>query len=423
MALPLAVPESFENHEHWSAVKDVCHRLSESGHRALLAGGCVRDLLMGRVPNDFDVATDATPDQVLALWPGAIMVGKAFGVSILPFAGFQVEVATFRQDLEYRDGRRPVGVRFSTPEEDAKRRDFTVNALFFDLETNEVLDFVGGRGDLARKCLRTVGTPELRFNEDKLRILRAVRFAAQLGFEIETKTLEAIVRLGHDVTQVSRERVRDELFKLLKAPKRERGLKLLLDTRLLDAIFPALAREVRAQGEQKWLARLAKIGASESLASFIASLAAFFAPELGGAAPAKAISTALKSLKLDNHLVESVTFVLRSEATLNAPGSLRLGELLLLLFHPEASAARAFAAAGQGASAEATHELDRITRRFVDANGGKLPPAFLSGDDAKAHGQKPGPEMGRLLHEGFLLQLEGKFADRAAALDWLKSQL
>ncbi|MES2964533.1 MAG: CCA tRNA nucleotidyltransferase, partial [Bdellovibrionota bacterium] len=150
----------------------MCRTLRSAGFTALLAGGCVRDMLMSREPNDFDVATDATPDQVETLFPRAVAVGKAFGVIVLPQDGFDIEVATFREDLEYKDGRRPEGVKFSSPELDAKRRDFTVNALFLEPESGKISDFVGGQNDLTARILRTVGEPDRRFTEDKLRLLR-----------------------------------------------------------------------------------------------------------------------------------------------------------------------------------------------------------------------------------------------------------
>ena len=217
-----------EEHSQWNAVKEVCSRLRDAGFEALLAGGCVRDLIMHREPNDFDVATDATPDQIESLFPKCLLVGKAFGVIILPFDGFQIEVATFREDLQYKDGRRPEGVKFSTPKADAQRRDFTINALFYDPIKREIIDFIDGQADIKAKILRTVGDPNHRFDEDKLRLLRAIRFAAQLDFRIEDGTLRAVETHAKDVSVVSHERIRDELIKLLKSPNRNIGLELLL---------------------------------------------------------------------------------------------------------------------------------------------------------------------------------------------------
>src|SRR5581483_9910804 len=186
------------------------------GRQAYLVGGCVRDLLLGCPPKDFDVATDAPPAEILNLFPGSGSVGAHFGVVLVRDADAQVEVATFRSDRDYADGRRPTSVHFeSSPREDAIRRDFTINGLMMDPDTREVLDFVGGRADLERRLIRAIGDPEIRFREDHLRLLRAIRFAARLGFEIEPATFQAIRRNHALIRTVSAERVRDELVRLL----------------------------------------------------------------------------------------------------------------------------------------------------------------------------------------------------------------
>src|SRR5581483_1259949 len=190
--------------------------LRAAGRQAYLVGGCVRDLLLGCQPKDFDVATDSPPAEILTLFPGSGCVGAHFGVVLVRDGAAQVEVATFRSDRDYADGRRPSSVRFETnPEEDAVRRDFTINGLMMDPDTREVLDFVGGRADLERRIVRAIGDPEIRFREDHLRLLRAIRFAARLGFEIEPATFQAIRRNHALIRTVSAERVRDELVRLL----------------------------------------------------------------------------------------------------------------------------------------------------------------------------------------------------------------
>src|SRR2546428_12301854 len=171
----------------------ICDTLQRNGHQALLAGGCVRDVLLKRQPADYDVATDAPPERVLELFPGGITVGAQFGVILVPSDGMKVEVATFRSDVGYSDGRHPDRVEYSqTPEEDVKRRDFTINGLMLDMETQQILDFVGGREDLRQGIVRAIGAPELRFREDRLRMVRAVRFAARFGYVIEPGTFQAI---------------------------------------------------------------------------------------------------------------------------------------------------------------------------------------------------------------------------------------
>jgi len=215
----------------------VARRLRDAGHRALFAGGCVRDRLLGREPSDYDVATSATPEQSTALFTRAVTVGARFGVVVVPVEHGHVEVATFRADGRYVDGRRPTEVIYSDPPTDASRRDFTVNGLFEDPFTGEVLDYVGGRADLAARLLRAIGDPAARFQEDHLRLLRAVRFSCQLRFAIEPRTFDAVRALAPQVRDVSAERVRDELLKTLRRG-RGRGLRLLDEAGLLAHVVP-----------------------------------------------------------------------------------------------------------------------------------------------------------------------------------------
>jgi len=209
----------------------------------------VRDILLGREPADYDVATDATPDQVQRIFPRSLAVGAQFGVIVVvddeaaSREPLQVEVATFRSDIGYTDGRHPDRVVYAkTPQEDVKRRDFTINALLLDPETNEILDFVGGRDDLRAGIIRAIGNPEDRFREDKLRMVRAVRFAARFRYAIEEATFAAIVKLAPEIHQVSAERLRDELTKLLTEGQARRGFELLDETRLLPELLPEIAR-------------------------------------------------------------------------------------------------------------------------------------------------------------------------------------
>jgi poly(A) polymerase len=231
----------------------ICSTLRDAGHQALLVGGCVRDILLGREPADYDVATDATPDRVQELFANSLTVGAQFGVIIVteeslsprdpscPMA--QVEVATFRSDVAYSDGRHPDSVRFSkSAQEDVQRRDFTINALLLDPQSSQVLDYVGGRDDLRAGIIRAIGEPEHRFQEDKLRMLRAVRFAARFRFEIHAATRAAIARLAPEIRQVSAERIRDELTKILTEGAASRGFELLDQTGLLDHVLPEISR-------------------------------------------------------------------------------------------------------------------------------------------------------------------------------------
>ena len=217
---------------------DIVRKLQQAGHVAYFAGGCVRDRLMGREPADFDVATSAVPEEVLKLFPRSQKVGVAFGVVIVRERRQQVEVATFRAEGEYSDGRRPDTVRFTNAEEDAKRRDFTCNGLFFDPVTEELHDFVGGRSDIKKKLLRAIGDPRQRFMEDHLRLLRAVRFAAKLEFDIEPETWQSMRSLAERIRTISRERIGEEVRMILEHPSRVKGMRLLALADLVGWIWP-----------------------------------------------------------------------------------------------------------------------------------------------------------------------------------------
>ena len=222
--------------------RGIASRLRAEGHQALLVGGCVRDMLLGREPKDFDVCTDAPPDRLLGLFPQAVRVGAHFGVVLVREGPCQVEVATFRSDHAYLDGRHPEGVQFETdPRKDVLRRDFTVNALLMDPESGEVFDYVEGRQDLKRSVIRAIGDPETRFREDHLRMLRAVRFAASLGFTIDQGTQEAIRRLSPLICRVSAERIRDEISRILIEGGARPGFELLDSTGLLTQVLPEIA--------------------------------------------------------------------------------------------------------------------------------------------------------------------------------------
>ncbi len=230
----------------------IVQTLRERGYSAYLAGGCVRDLLLGREAADFDVATSATPQEVMRLFPQTYAVGAQFGVVLIPIAGdahegesggYNIEVATFRSDGAYSDGRHPDQVQFSSEARlDVQRRDFTINGLLLDPITQEVLDFVGGRRDLEGGIIRSIGEPRRRFAEDKLRLLRAVRFAARFGYTIEDKTFAAIRELAAQIHQVSQERIRDEILKMLTEGRARRAFELLDQTGLLEQVLPEIKR-------------------------------------------------------------------------------------------------------------------------------------------------------------------------------------
>ncbi|HEV1995902.1 MAG TPA: CCA tRNA nucleotidyltransferase [Candidatus Acidoferrum sp.] len=219
----------------------ICETLRRGGYQALLVGGCVRDLLLGREPADYDVTSDATPAHVMRLFPESVAVGAQFGVILIPRDGLKVEVATFRSDMGYSDGRHPDSVVYSnTPQEDVQRRDFTINGLLMRPDSGEVLDYVGGQADLKARVIRAIGEPDRRFTEDKLRMMRAVRFAARFGFEIEAETFRAVRRHVSEIHQISPERLREELTKILTEGAARRAFELLDETWLLQQVLPEI---------------------------------------------------------------------------------------------------------------------------------------------------------------------------------------
>lgn len=219
----------------------VLDRLKSAGHEAYLVGGCVRDLIRGVPPGDYDIVTSATPEAVQALFSHTIPVGMSFGVVLVIEGGKKYEVAAFRREDGYVDGRRPTRVGPASAEEDVRRRDFTINGLLLDHETGRLLDYVGGLADIERRLVRTIGDPRQRFAEDHLRLLRAVRFAASLGYQIEPETLTAIKAQADSIHRISAERIREELTKIITRPGARRGLELLAETGLLGEILPEVA--------------------------------------------------------------------------------------------------------------------------------------------------------------------------------------
>ena len=223
------------------AATEIVRRLRADGFQAYWVGGCVRDLVMGREPADYDVATDATPEQVLRLYPGSLTVGAHFGVVAVPLTGRPIEVATFRSDGRYADGRHPSEIRYAkTPQEDVRRRDFTINGLLYDPIEDRVLDYVNGQADIHGRRIRTIGDPFERFEEDHLRMLRAVRFGARFGFTLDPAAVEAIRQLAPQIQDTSAERVRDEIMKILTQGSPRRGFELLDEVGLLREVLPEI---------------------------------------------------------------------------------------------------------------------------------------------------------------------------------------
>jgi len=230
-----------------SVATEIVHRLQIAGFAAYWVGGCVRDYLLDREPEDYDVATNAMPEQIEKLFSRTIAVGRKFGVMLVIEQGKQFQVATFRAESEYQDGRHPEKISFGDAQADAARRDFTVNGLFYDPIASKLHDWVGGEKDLRAKVLRTIGSPAERFAEDHLRLLRAVRFAAQFDFQIEPQTFAALKANAAKIKAISAERIREELFKLFRAPHAARGLELLRESGLLEQVLPEISATITCE--------------------------------------------------------------------------------------------------------------------------------------------------------------------------------
>ena len=409
-----------------SFARSVVDRLRDDGHEALWAGGCVRDELLGRTPADYDVATSARPDQVRALFGRSrtLAVGAAFGVITVvgPRGSGQVEVTTFRTDADYTDGRHPAGVAYSTAEEDAQRRDFTINGLFLDPRTGEVHDHVGGRADLAAGIVRAIGVPAMRFGEDHLRILRAVRFAAGFGFVLEAETRAAIERLGDRVALVSPERIAAELRTMLSRPGRGRALDLLAETGLAAVVFPELANS-RHPGAMAadWHARAKVVDALDE-----SSLAAGLAVMAEGSS--SAVPGIVDRLRLSNREGATATW-LRGALDACVPrgegdslATRPWSEVQPLMANRDASVladvlrARAGVHAGDGTAArEAAWVTAQVGRPRAELD----PPPLLTGNDLIRAGMAPGPSLGAMLGRIRVLQLDGILASTDDARRWL----
>ncbi len=421
-------------------------RLRAAGHAAFLTGGCVRDLLLGRTPKDFDVATSAQPDELLRLFPGADRVGAHFGVVLVHERGENVEVATFRSDLEYTDGRRPDGVHFETdPRRDVLRRDFTINALLLDPLSGEILDFTGGRADLAAGLIRAIGDPERRFGEDRLRLLRAVRFAARLGFEIEPETFAAIRRLAPAIRSVSAERVRDEIARILTEGGARRGFELLDATGLLPHVLPEVAAlkgvrqppEFHPEGDV-WTHTLIML---EGLREPSLTLAlGVLLHDIGKPATfriaerirfdghvEKGIEIAhgiLARLRFPNHTIEAVEALIANHMKFMEVPRMRESTLKRFMRLPDFEEHMALHRLDCLSSHGGLDNYEFVRRKQLEVPPEQLKPApLLTGRDLIAAGYRPGPMFGTVLHEIEDAQLEGRISNSGEALRMARERL
>jgi poly(A) polymerase len=394
------------------AGRRIAERLRGAGFIAYFAGGCVRDRLLGLEPEDYDIATDATPDAVQRLFPAARGVGEAFGVMLVRGDRHVFEVATFRSDLVYADGRRPTGVRFATPKEDAERRDFTINGLFEDPESGEIIDFVGGREDLERRVLRAIGDPAERFAEDHLRLLRAVRFAARFGLAIDERTALAMAERGPLLAKVARERIGAELRRMLEDPTRATA-RDLLERFAFDAIV--LDEPHRRSGED----RVGQLGpVADAPLALVAWGLDRVGPGLGAEIPADAVARWRDALCLSNAEVAAIAAVLAARRGMRGFAELR-------------ESARKRLAAGPGFASALRileHEASPLAYEVKSWLAGLgpeeiAPPRLVDGRDLLERGLAAGPRFRDLLDAVYDAQLEGLISSRAEALRFLDRRL
>ncbi len=425
--------------------REIVRKLREKGHTALWAGGCVRDLLLGLTPTDYDVATSATPDQVMALFPfRTIPVGVAFGVvRVRSPKGAEVEVATFRSDGAYLDGRHPDSVVFSSPREDAERRDFTINGMFWDPISDEIIDYVGGRDDLAARTLRAIGAPEARFGEDKLRLLRAIRFASRFGMTIEPRTRNSLVSMADQVTVVAAERIAEELRKMLVHESRAKAMDLALHTGLIKAVLPPLVaikglfqgKPIQPEGDL-WDHTLLVLRLLPPDPTFTLAFAALLHDI--GKPPTKAVHNGrmtfhnheqvgsrmagdlCRRLKLSNADRERICWLVEYHQYLGEAKRLREAKLKRILSQPGVEELLALHRADALASFGETSQIDYCDYYLREQPTGPInPPPLVTGHDLVRHGLSPGSHFATLLEQLREAQLDRVVNSKREALDWL----
>ena len=427
----------------------ICATLRRSGHQAYLVGGCVRDLLLGRDISDYDISTDARPELVQELFPRSLAVGAKFGVILVVEDGAEVEVATFRSDIGYSDGRHPDHVVYSdSPQEDVRRRDFTINGLLMDPATREVLDFVDGRADLRAGIVRAIGDPRARFAEDKLRMMRAVRFAARFGFRMDPETLAAAQELALKITQVSPERIREELTKLLTEGAARRGFELLDETGLLGVVLPDLARmkgveqppQFHPEGDvwihTRMMLEKLQTDCSPTLAWGVllhdVGKPSTFAPATGlgtrirfdghvevGARMAERIC---RELRFSNDDTEQIETLVANHLRFKDVHRMRQATLKRFVrlprFEEHLELHRLDCLASHG-SLDAYNFVQQFLKETPPDQ--VHPPRLVTGDDLKTMGIVPGPRFKEILLAVEEAQLDGQFSDRESALQFARS--
>lgn len=416
------------------AALHVVRTLHEAGHIAYFAGGCVRDMLLSIEPKDYDVATDAPPERVRQLFRRTQAVGQAFGVILVRLGAHQIEVATFRTDASYEDGRRPTAVTFSTPEADAQRRDFTINGLFFDPLESKVIDFVDGQRDLQQRILRAIGDPAQRFAEDYLRMLRAVRFAARFDLSLDPATADAIRANASNLPKISAERIADELRRMLTPPTRPTAYRLLWNLGLIDWVFAPLGSATGPLCVERSLVLRYMPDASATFGTALLAAMADYRWQAGGMrhhllgnfAPADAkelVAFARKHLKLSNEELDEMAEVAKWVHTLLTTPSPAVAMVRRFLARPHASSARALLDALRriNLAAERIDVLNAMLARFEHADN--APPPLVTGDHLVALGYAPGPAFKKALDETYDAQLEDRVRNADEAIRLARSIL
>jgi poly(A) polymerase len=429
------------------AATDIARRLQQAGHTAYFAGGCVRDELLGLDPHDYDIATSAKPAEVQKLFPHTQAVGAHFGVILVMEHGRAFEVATFRSDHEYIDGRRPEMVTFSTPEEDAARRDFTINGMFHDPVADKFIDFVGGREDLASQTLRAIGDPVARFREDKLRLLRAVRFAARFDYQIDPATWDALRSHAADIHAVSAERIREELVKILAHPTRGRGFDLLDQSGLLKEILPEIEKlkgceqpaQFHPEGDVFVHTRaMLELLAPDAPVGVVLSVLfhdigkpptfryhkdedriRFSGHDRVGAEMTERVMERLRFSRADT---ERTVEAVRQHMVFKDVQNMRTAKLKRFMaregFDEELELHRVDCQSSHGA----LDNYDFLKAKAEEfANEPLIPPPLVTGHDLMALGWKPGPHFGPMLEAVQTAQLEGTLTTKEDALAWIKA--
>ena len=430
-----------------AAAIDIIGKLQEKGHIAYLAGGCVRDMLRGETPKDYDIATSALPEEITSIFTKTREVGVHFGVVIVIVNNQAFDVATFRNDGSYKDGRHPEEVTFSTPQDDTARRDFTVNGIFFDPISEKYIDFVEGKSDVDKKVIRAIGEPNLRFQEDHLRLLRAIRFAARFDYEIEAETWNSIKSNASGISKISKERIRDELTKILLNENRVLGFDLLVESGLMEHIIPQILQlkgceqppQFHPEGDvfvhtRLMLSLLKDAPSIELVLSVLlhdigkpatysfdeeADRIRFNGHDKLGAEMSEQI---LRDLKFSNSIIEDVVQMVANHMTFKDVQKMRQSKLKRFMsrstFNDEIELHRVDCLGSWGG----LDNYDFLNKKMVEfANEPIIPQPLLTGKDLIELGWSPGPDLGQTLNSVQDMQLEGKLNSKDEALDWVKS--